>query len=64
MRFRRNLEAYRRSAAYEISKVLPFVEKEVQTPLGIAKQSAGESASAGNHPESRFAAAPGLAELF
>jgi uracil phosphoribosyltransferase len=23
-------------AAYEISKVLPFIEKEVQTPLGIA----------------------------
>jgi uracil phosphoribosyltransferase len=36
MRFRRNLERIGEAAAYEISKVLPFVEKEVQTPLGIA----------------------------
>jgi uracil phosphoribosyltransferase len=36
MRFRRNLERIGEVAAYEISKVLPFVEKEVQTPLGIA----------------------------
>lgn len=36
MRFRRNLERIGEIAAYEISKVLPFVEKEVQTPLGIA----------------------------
>lgn len=36
MRFRRNLERIGEAAAYEISKVMPFVEKEVQTPLGIA----------------------------
>src|SRR6218665_486069 len=36
MRFRRNLERIGEAAAYEISKVLPFVEKEVQTPLGVA----------------------------
>lgn len=36
MRFRRNLERIGEVAAYEISKVLPFVEREVQTPLGIA----------------------------
>ncbi len=36
MRFRRNLERIGEVAAYEISKLLPFVEKEVQTPLGIA----------------------------
>ena len=36
MRFRRNLERIGEAIAYEISKVLPFVEKEVQTPLGIA----------------------------
>ena len=36
MRFRRNLERIGEVAAYEISKVLTFVEKEVQTPLGIA----------------------------
>lgn len=36
MRFRRNLERVGEVAAYEISKVLPFVEKEIQTPLGIA----------------------------
>jgi uracil phosphoribosyltransferase len=36
MRFRRNLERIGEVAAYEISKVLPFVEKEIQTPLGIA----------------------------
>lgn len=36
MRFRRNLERIGEVAAYEISKVLPFDEKEVQTPLGIA----------------------------
>lgn len=34
MRFRRNLERIGEVAAYEISKVLPFTEKEVQTPLG------------------------------
>lgn len=36
MRFRRNLERIGEASAYEISKVLPFVEKEVQTPLGEA----------------------------
>ena len=34
--FRRNLERIGEVAAYEISKVLPFTEKEVQTPLGTA----------------------------
>lgn len=37
MRFRRNLERIGEVAAYEISKVLPFVEVEIQTPLGIAE---------------------------
>jgi uracil phosphoribosyltransferase len=36
MRFRRNLERVGEIAAYEISKVLDFEEKEVQTPLGIS----------------------------
>lgn len=36
MRFRRNLERIGEVAAYEISKVLAFTEKEIQTPLGIA----------------------------
>ena len=36
MRFRRNLERIGETIAYEISKIMPFVEKEVQTPLGIA----------------------------
>lgn len=36
MRFRRNLERIGEIAAYEISKQLPYVVKEVQTPLGIA----------------------------
>ena len=36
MRFRRNLERIGEIAAYEISKLLPSVEAEVQTPLGIA----------------------------
>jgi uracil phosphoribosyltransferase len=35
MRFRRNLERIGEIAAYEISKVLPWEEKEVQTPLGF-----------------------------
>lgn len=35
MRFRRNLERIGEVAAYEISKVLPWEEKEVQTPLGF-----------------------------
>ncbi|MFN4314254.1 MAG: uracil phosphoribosyltransferase [Chitinophagaceae bacterium] len=36
LRFRRNLERIGEVAAYEISKVLPFEEREVQTPLGTA----------------------------
>ena len=36
MRFRRDLERIGEAMAYEISKVMPFVEKQVQTPLGIA----------------------------
>lgn len=36
LRFRTNLERIAEVAAYEISKVLPFVEKEVETPLGTA----------------------------
>ena len=36
MRFRRNLERIGEVAAYEISKVIPFVEKEIETPLGTA----------------------------
>lgn len=35
MRFRRNLERLAEVMAYEISKALPWIEKEVQTPLGI-----------------------------
>ena len=35
-RFRNNLERIAEIAAYEISKVLPFVETEVETPLGTA----------------------------
>src|SRR5690606_3937529 len=35
-RFRRNLEKIGEVAAYEISKKLDFVEKEVDTPLGSA----------------------------
>ncbi len=36
MRFRRNLERIGEAIAYEISKVLPFEEREIQTPLGTA----------------------------
>jgi uracil phosphoribosyltransferase len=36
MRFRRNLERIAEVAAFEISKTLSYVEKEVQTPLGTA----------------------------
>jgi len=36
MRFRRNLERLGEIFAYEISKELDFVEKEITTPLGIA----------------------------
>lgn len=37
MRFRRNLERIAEIAGYEISKTLPTVVREVQTPLGIAE---------------------------
>ena len=36
MRFRRNLERIGEAAAMEISKELSFVEKDIQTPLGIS----------------------------
>lgn len=35
LRFRRNLERIGEAAAYEISKELPWIETEIQTPLGI-----------------------------
>jgi len=35
MRFRRNLERIGEVAAYEISKTLPAIRKDVQTPLGV-----------------------------
>ncbi len=34
MRFRRNLERIGEIAAYEISKILPYTEKVIETPLG------------------------------
>lgn len=37
MRFRKNLERVGMIMAYEVSKVLPYSEQEVQTPLGIAE---------------------------
>jgi uracil phosphoribosyltransferase len=36
MRFRRNLERIGEIAAYEISKILPFEERDIETPLGTA----------------------------
>ena len=36
MRFRQNMERIGAFAAYEISKVLPYKNVEIQTPLGIA----------------------------
>jgi uracil phosphoribosyltransferase len=36
MRFRKNLERIAGVCAYEISKTLPWVEKEITTPLGIS----------------------------
>ena len=36
MRFRRNLEKIGEICAYEISKKLPWVEKEITTPLGTS----------------------------
>jgi len=35
LRFRRNLERIGEALAYEVSKVLPWQLKEIQTPLGI-----------------------------
>src|SRR5688500_6811529 len=34
MRFRKNLERRREADAYEISKLWPFVEQEIATPVG------------------------------
>jgi uracil phosphoribosyltransferase len=36
-RFRRNLERIAEVAGYEISKLMPYTETEVTTPLGLAK---------------------------
>jgi len=36
MRFRRNLEKIGEISAYEISKKLPWIEKEITTPLGMS----------------------------
>lgn len=38
LRFRRNLERIGEIFAYEISKTFNYEEKEIQTPLGIAKE--------------------------
>lgn len=35
MRFRKNIERIGGILAYELSKKLPFTEKEIQTPLGV-----------------------------
>lgn len=43
MRFRRNLERIGEVFAYEVSKALTYQEKEVQTPLGIARCSLPQS---------------------
>ena len=42
MRFRKNIERIGEIMAYELSKTLPYIEIEVQTPLGIKKTSALE----------------------
>ncbi len=39
MRFRRNLERIGEVLAYELSKTLSYEEKEIETPMGIAKVS-------------------------
>jgi len=39
MRFRKNLERMGEIIAYEISKTLPYENKQIQTPLGIADES-------------------------
>ena len=36
LRFRKNLERGAEACAYEISKTLPWIEKEITTPLGTA----------------------------
>jgi len=36
LRFRKNLERVAEACAYEISKTLPWIEKEITTPLGTA----------------------------
>jgi uracil phosphoribosyltransferase len=40
MRFRRNIERIGEVIAYEISKKLPWEEKDITTPLGISKSKA------------------------
>jgi uracil phosphoribosyltransferase len=35
LRFRRNLERIAEAIAYELSKTLPYITREVETPLGI-----------------------------
>jgi uracil phosphoribosyltransferase len=42
MRFRKNIERIGEIMAYELSKTLPYIDIEVQTPLGIKKTSALE----------------------
>ena len=37
LRFRRNIERVGEIMAYEISRVLPYVERDVETPLGTAR---------------------------
>lgn len=37
MRFRRNIERIGEIMAYELSKILPYKEVEITTPLGIKK---------------------------
>lgn len=39
LRFRRNIERFGEIFAFEISKFLPYVEREVDTPLGTARVS-------------------------
>lgn len=39
LRFRRNIERVGEIIAYEIGKVLPYREREVETPLGVARVS-------------------------
>ena len=64
MRFRRNLERIGEVAAYEISKTLPFVEKEVQTPRNLCLQSFPGTTSTRYHPAGRLTSSPGNVELF